>query len=177
MAGAEADPGIVIGWLGAAHGLQGALRFIPETDFPERLKPGRPVRLQPPDGGPALATRIARVQPLRGRVWVLAVDGVETPEAARRFVGGMVSVSRADLPPLPPGRFYHHELVGLEVRDASDAPVGRLVEVVAAPAHDVYVVRRSDGRPVLVPAVHAAVAAIDVQAGVLRLKDLPGLLD
>ena len=168
---------IVLGWLGAVHGLRGAFRFLPETDFPERLRAGRAVSLVPAGGGPTLATRIARAQPMGGRLWLLSVDGVDSPAAARPFVGGSVCVAAADLPPLPPGQFYHHQLVGLSVLDAGGATVGRVTEVQTAPANDIYVVRRPDGRRVLVPAVRAAVAAIDVASGVMRLADLPGLLD
>ncbi len=171
------DERIVLGWLGAVHGLRGAFRFFPETDFPERLRAGRAVSLVPAAGGPALATRIERAQPMGARLWLLSVRGVDSPAVAQPFVGGSVCVAAADLPPLPPGQFYHHQLVGLTVLDASGATVGRLAEVQAAPANDIYVVRRPDGRQVLVPAVRVAVAAIDLASGVVRLADLPGLLD
>ena len=174
---AEDEALVVVGWLGAPHGLDGTLRLLPETDFPERLRPGRAVVLVAADGRRRLATRLRAARPAGPRRWLVAVEGLPDRTAAQAYAGGRLCVERASLPPLPAGRFYHHEVVGLAVLDAGGRRVGEVVRVLPNPAHDVYVVRRPDGREALVPAVRAAVAAIDVAAGVLRLQDLPGLLD
>lgn len=168
---------VVVGWLGAAHGLDGQVRFLPETDFPERLRAGRPIVLIPRSGTPRLTTEIGQVRQSGGRMWVLAVPALRSRGDVQPFVGGSVCVRKEDLPPLPNGQYYHHQIVGLQVEDALGRLVGRVVAVEAAPANDVYVVTREDGHQVLVPAVRAAVAEIDVGAGIVRLRDLPGLLD
>ncbi len=167
---------VVIGVLGATHGVLGEWRFFPETDFPERLRSGRRIALCPPGAGPPVWTRLRRVRPA-GSLLLLAAEGVATVEAARAFVGGRVAVAAADLPPLPEGHFYHHQVVGLTVVRPDGRPLGRLTSVLATGANDVYVVRRPSGAEVLVPATRGAVEAIDVTGGVLRLRDLPGLLD
>lgn len=167
---------IVVGRLGGPHGLGGEMRLVPETDFPERLRPGRRVALCPDQGEP-LWTKIRGVRPLKGSTLLLAAVGVDTPEAARRFLGGTLRVAAADLPPLPPGTYYHHQLVGLTVLAPDGAVVGRLTEVLPTGANDVYVVARPVGRPVLIPAIRDAVEAIDLAAGTVRLRPLAGLLD
>ena len=167
---------IVVGRLGAPHGVAGQLRLFPETDFPERLRPGRAVALCPVTGAPVW-TRIRTVRPLRGEALVLAVEGLDGPEAAAAFRGGTLAVAAGDLPALPAGHYYHHQLVGLAVLGPDGATVGRLAEVLLTGANDVYLVVRPGGGQVLVPAIRDAVAGIDLAAGCMRLKDLPGLLE
>jgi len=167
---------IVIGRLGAPHGLEGEWRFFPETDFPERLRPGRRVALCPERGAP-LWTSIRGVRPHRGRVLLLAAEQIGTPEAARAYCGGTVAVARGDLPPLPPGRYYHHQLVGLVVLRADGRVLGRLAEVLMTGANDVWTVARPEGGTALIPAIRGAVEAVDLAAGVVRLRELPGLLE
>jgi 16S rRNA processing protein RimM len=170
---------IVVARLGGVHGLHGEWRCFPETDFPERLRPGRPVAVRAADGVRAplwTALRAVRAGGPGGALLV-CVRGIGDPEAARPFAGGTLAVDPAGLPPLPPGRYYHHQLVGLAVVAADGRAVGTVRRVLQTGANDVFAVRRPDGREVLVPAIRDAVAAIDLAAGTMRLTDLPGLLD
>ncbi len=178
-AGGEAPSLIVVGRLGGVHGVRGEWRCFPETDFPERLRPGRRVALcGPGPDRPPLWTALRGVRPAgRDGALLVSVEGVDAPEAARPFAGGTLAVDAADLPSLPAGQYYHHQLVGLAVLRADGRPLGILARVLQTGANDVFGVRRPDGREVLVPAIRDAVAAIDLAAGTVRLRDLPGLLD
>jgi len=167
---------IIIGQLGAPHGLRGELRLFPDTDFPERLVRGRRVALCPPTGDPVW-TQIGRVKPLGGRALLVALDAVRSREVAEPYVGGTLCVDAADLPPLPEGHYYHHQLIGLEVLRADGRVLGRLSAVRQTGANDVYVVARPEGPEALIPAISDAVAEIDVAGGRVRLRHLPGLLD
>lgn len=178
-AGGDAPSLIVVGRLGGVHGVRGEWRCFPETDFPDRLRPGRRVALRgPEEGRPPRWTALRGVRAAgRGGALLVCVEGIETPEAARPFSGGTLAVEAADLPPLPAGHYYHHQLVGLAVVDAAGRPVGTLSAVLQTGANDVFAVRRPDGRQVLIPAIRAAVAAIDLGAATVRLRDMAGLLD
>jgi len=166
---------IIVARLGAPHGLRGELRLFPETDFPERLLAGRPVAVRGASGVPVWSA-LSRVRPLGGHL-VAGLAGVRSREAAQAIVGATLSVAAADLPPLPEGRYYHHQVVGLAVVAADGRSLGRLAAIRQTGANDVYVVALADGGEALIPAIRDAVAAIDVAAGQLRLRDLPGLLD
>jgi 16S rRNA processing protein RimM len=64
----------------------------------------------------------------------------------------------------------------LQARGADDVVVGTVTSVVHLPHQDTLVVD-ADGREVLVPFVAALVPTVDVDAGYVRLADVPGLLD
>ena len=166
---------VVLGGLGAPHGLDGSWRFVPETHFPERLRPGRRVALLGPDG----TVRWTALREVRqhGRHLMVAVEGIGTREQAEPFTGGHLAVDRADLPPLPAGSYYHHQLVGLTVVRADDSVLGVVVRVLETGANDVLDVRRVDGRQALIPMIRAAVARIEPANGLIQITDLPGLVD
>lgn len=57
------------------------------------------------------------------------------------------------------------------------APVGRLEDVLATAANDVFVVRSEEGREILVPAVRHVVLSIDPEEGTIVIDPIPGLLE
>ncbi len=176
MAGVKDDAQwVVVAGLGAPHGLRGELRLFPETDFPGRLRAGRAVTVWPPEGAP-WPSRVRGVRSA-GRQWLVCLLGVDSRSAAAGLTGGTLRVAAADLPELPAGHFYHHELVGRTVLRPDGSPLGRLSRVERTGANDVYVVDRPDGRQLFVPAIRAAVEEIVRGDGLVRLRDLPGLLD
>jgi len=54
--------------------------------------------------------------------------------------------------------------------------VGRVADVLATGANDVYVVRGDSGE-VLIPAIRDVVLEINPADGLIRIEPLPGLLD
>ena len=165
---------VVVAGLGAPHGLRGEVRLFPETDFPERLEAGRAVTVWPPAGAP-WASRVRSVR-VTGRQCLVCLEGIDSRAGATGLTGGTLRVPVRSLPPLPAGHFYHHELVGRTVLRPDGRPLGRLSRVERTGANDVYVVDRPDGRQVFVPAIRSAVEDIVHGDGLVRLRDLPGLL-
>ncbi len=77
--------------------------------------------------------------------------------------------------PDEPEEFYDRQLVGLRVLDAAGTEVGQVGAVLHLPAQDLLEIRTAHGDR-LVPFVAALVPEIDLDAGTLRLADVPGLL-
>ena len=165
---------ITVGEIGTAHGVRGELRLRPETDFPERLVPGRRVFLQGPE--PRWA-EIAGARPQGRGWWLLRLSGVDDRDTAMALRGYLVQVPSTDLPPLPEGQYYHHQIVGLEVVDESGRSLGRVESVERTGANDVYVVRPAGGRTWLLPAIRDVVRRIDPGAGRIEIRLMAGLYE
>jgi 16S rRNA processing protein RimM len=86
-----------------------------------------------------------------------------------------VEVPARELPELESGRYYHFQLVGLQVFAADGRGIGVVREVLGTGGNDVLSVRDGD-REILIPLIEDAVARVDLPAGRLVLKDLEGLL-
>ena len=68
----------------------------------------------------------------------------------------------SDLPKLPEGEYYFHELIGLEAVNLKNEHVGTLTEILETGANDVYVIRRDDGTEELVPDIPQFIRNIDI---------------
>jgi 16S rRNA processing protein RimM len=79
------------------------------------------------------------------------------------------------LPTLPEGEFYRFQLLGLRVVSTEGQELGTIEDVFSTPENDVYVVRGESGE-VLIPAVEDVVTAIDLEARLVTVEVIPGLL-
>jgi len=154
---------IRVGQVQGAFGLQGAVKVLSLTDFPDRFAPGAELFL---DG------EVRRVEWSRQQATGLVVKlaGVDDRAQAQARLGRYLEVPEGELRSLPAGRWYHHDLVGLGVTTEGGTDLGQLVEVMPGRANDVWVARREDGE-VLVPVIGDAVLEVDLEAGRVVVAD------
>jgi len=158
---------VIVGEVTRPHGLGGALRVLPVTDFPDHLLGLGEVVLV--DGVGARTVRVEHAEPA-GRFVAMKLSGVDTPEAAEALRGATLRIPAAAVQPLPPGQFYVFQIVGLRVRTPDGAPLGEVADVLRTGANDVYVVRSSAGRETLLPAIEGVIETIDLSAGEIVVR-------
>ena len=157
-----------------AHRLGGEVTIRLETDVAACVAPGRVLHVGHGEGpGRRLPVRGSRVEGDRARV---TFRGVETREEAEALVGAAVALPRHEAPPLPEGRFYQADLVGLRVQTEAGESLGAVVGVLATGGVDVLVVRRGS-REWLLPAARAFVVAVDLLSSRLVVRLPEGLAD
>ena len=71
--------------------------------------------------------------------------------AAEALRGQLVTVSRAELPPLDEGEYYHSDLIGLACETAGGEPLGTVVAVENFGAGDILEIEKADGKRSMVP--------------------------
>ena len=154
---------IVIGRVGAAHGIRGELRIIPLTDFPERFAALREVMV----GDELLHIESAKPQ---GKNFLIRFREYAVREEAQRLTGRLLTVARAEVAPLDEGEYYVFDIVGLTVYDEEDNELGTVENVLKTGSNDVYAVRSEDGREILIPALRSVVREIDVPGGRMTVR-------
>ena len=127
------SPYLEIGRIINTHGVRGEMKVEPWADGPEQLQALKTVRLD----GCGLTVRRWRVQ---GRFMILSLETVDTLEAAMALKGKVLLADR-DAMPLPEGRYYLQDLIGLPVVEEDGTEVGVLTEVLEYPADRIFVVR------------------------------------
>jgi len=154
---AEPDE-LIIGRIAKAHGLSGAVKIEPLTDFPERFRDLKTVLLQPAQG-PAQTRGVlgAEVSP---EGVILRLEGCVDRAAAEALRGAYLKIKRADAVALPPGHYFIADIVGLEVVTPAGVSLGRITEVIRTGANDVYVTPKA-----MIPAVRDVVKSVDLKAG------------
>lgn len=162
---------LVIGFLRRPHGVNGEIIMDIHTDFPERIKSGRKVLL----GEKHLPHTIDTVRQHNDGLLV-SFRGVDTPEDAGKFRNHWVYVKASEVPPLPEGKYYKFQLVGLDVVTDEGAPLGKVTEILETGANDVYVVKDDAGREILLPVIPPVILNVDMQARLIKVHLLDGLV-
>jgi 16S rRNA processing protein RimM len=161
---------LTVGFLRRPHGIRGEMIMDLHTDFPERLKRGRKLFV----GEVHRPVTLVNVR-LHGSGMLIKFKGLETPEEVGQFRNQWLYVLAADMPPLPEGQLYQHELLGFAVMDENENRVGELVEILETGANDVYVVRDDSGREILLPVIPSVILEIDSDRRLIRVHLLEGL--
>lgn len=161
-------PGYVaVGLIRGAHGVRGALKVEPLTDFPHRFEPGASLWLA------GERRTVGGASPARGGL-LLQLEGVTTREQAEALRGQLLEVPERELAPLQEGQYFRFQLIGMAVFDAASTLLGRLEEVIETGANDVFAVRNDEGE-LLIPAIDSVVREVDVTNRRMTVELPPGL--
>ena len=154
---------IRVGQVTGAYGLEGAVKVMPLTDFEDRFDPGALLVL---DGAAREVEWSREGQP----GLVVKLHGIENRTVAELFRGRYLEVPDDAMRALEDGRYYHRQVVGLEVVTESGERFGVIEEVLERPANDVWVSRRGSIEQ-LIPATRDAVLSVDLQASQVVVAD------
>lgn len=102
-----------------------------------------------------------------GKGVVARLEGVDDRGGAAALVGAGIAVHRDRLPPLPPGEYYHADLVGLEVVNTDGVVLGAVSHLFATGANQVMVVQGERER--LLPFVQGQVV-LEVDLAERRIR-------
>ncbi len=160
--------------MAGVHGLRGVLKVRADaasaTTDPEVIAALGEVEI----GGRSY--RVTSASRQKGQV-LLRLEGVQTRDQAEALIGQEVSGEVARFPLLPEGEYYWFQVLGLPVINGADGVLlGHLREIIATPAHDVYVVRRGE-EELLLPAVEEVITDINLEEGWIKVAPPPGLLE
>ncbi len=150
---------ICIGKIHRTHGIKGDVILDPITDFPERIRKGRAVFA----GEQHKPLTIARVRE-KAPYLIVGFKELEDETKAAEFRNQYLYVKASDLPKLPEGQYYFHQLIGLDALDKAGGHVGVLTEIIETGANDVYVIRTDSGKEELVPAIPQHILKVDIDA-------------
>ena len=171
----EMDDLLLVGRIARAHGNRGQVIVNLDTDFPEaRFAVGQV--LQVGIGGAFEPRRIESVRFHQGRP-VIALAGVDSMNLAEALAGAELKIAAADVAPLPEGTFYHHDLLGCEVRDRKARVIGQVTGVEGTMERSRLVVASPEGRDVLIPMVADICVKVDPASRVIVVDPPEGLLD
>jgi len=110
-----------------------------------------------------------------GRFLHMSIAGIANREEAVALRGQYLQVPEEELPPLPDGRYYRFQLVGLTVRSVEGRELGQISDVISTPESDVFVIS-GPGSEILVPATDEIVRDVNVAEGTVTIELVPGLL-
>jgi len=163
----EQEKGLLcVGRFSDPYGVKGDIRLKSFTGHPESLKHYKAYYSAP---GEALHFSFGK-QLKDG--FVVSLEGVTTPEEAKRWKGREVFIKREELKALAPGEYYQADLVNLSVITVAGERIGNITGINNFGAGDVIEIKldklqKGVGKTLLVPFRGEVVKDIDLNKGVL----------
>jgi 16S rRNA processing protein RimM len=181
-----------IGTIVAPQGLEGELRVLSVSDFPERFQKRGVRGIQWIQGGEIREITLLRGRELPGKnVYVIKLEGVENREQAEALRGYKLWANKLEKPRLKADEYHVSELVNLEVyHHLTGEKIGVVVDILWA-GNDILAVQleanlasvkkkspSSDSEArALVPFVKEIVPLVDLKAARIEIAPPPGLLE
>jgi 16S rRNA processing protein RimM len=107
---------------------------------------------------------------------LLTLEGYTTRESVGNLRNQFVYVRTADIPALPEGEYYHHQLLGMTLLEEHGNRLGKITEIIETGANDVFVVQTQTGPDILIPFLDSLLLKVDLAQRELHTRLLPGLL-
>lgn len=160
-----ANARILLGQIGAAHGIKGEISIKTYTADPAAIAAYGP--LSSKDGARTFDITVVRVT---DRGVVARIAGVADRTAAEKLRNIELYVERSKLPAPNDGEFYHADLIGLRVIDTNGVALGSVTAISNFGAGDLLEIKiASTNATELIPFTKTAVPKIDFAAGVVTV--------
>lgn len=162
------DDTILVGKIGAAHGIRGEVRVKSFTEPLDAIADYGPLGL-----GDGRTVTIERMRDQGGGMLVVKFREITDRTAAEKMTNRDLVIPRSALPePEDEETFYHADLIGLDVVDGAGAVIGTIVAVPDYGAGDLLEIRPAAGTTFYLPFTRAFVPVVDVKAKRV-VADLP----
>ena len=149
---ADANRPITLAAIAGAHGVRGEVRLKLFGEGAEALR-----AFSVFDAGGRTLT-LKSVRPAN-QAAVATFAEVTDRSAAEALRGTVLTVPRSALPPLGPGEYYHHDLIGLPCVSTGGAAIGHVAAVENFGAGDILEIEKPDRKRFMVPMTAQAVPA------------------
>lgn len=163
-----------VGEITTTHGVRGEVKVYPTTDDPSRYRRLKEVLLD--TGRERLPLEIEHVKFFKQFV-IVKFKGLDNVDDVTRYRGKGLYVARKDAVRLKKDEYFIADLIGLSVEDEEGKVLGTLKDVIETGANDVYEVERDGQKALYIPAIKECILDVDVEAGVMKVHLLEGLLD
>lgn len=118
------DALILLGVIGAPHGIKGQVKITTYTESPENLTAYG--ALTDKTGKKQFQVHIDRV--VENHV-IARIEGCPDRTAVEKLRGQELYISRSKLPELQDGEYYIEDLIGMRVKDTHDLTIGQIVSI------------------------------------------------
>ncbi len=162
-----------IGKVVALFGVHGELKVRLFSDIPNRFAERDDVYL-----GPDHVRHIIKsVRPYKGDMILLGLERFNDANTAETLRNLDICIPLSELAKLPPGSYYQHDIIGLQVYTLDERDLGKIVDIMVTGSNDVYIVKTAKGKQILIPAIRDVIKQIDLARHTMHIDPMPGLLD
>lgn len=163
---------LLVGQVLRPHGVRGEVVIRVITEHPERLTE-RDMLYVGEDYTPRRLTRARR----HHKKMLLTFEGITGRDEADMLREQNLYIHRDDAIPLEDGEYYLYQIQGMRVITDEGQTLGRISGLIETGANDVYEITTDQGEEILLPAIPQVILNVDVDANVMTVHLLDGLLE
>ena len=164
---------VTIGAIKKAHGIQGMVEIVPFTYDESRFDQLKRVFL---NNSSRTELTISKVRHTNKGILIKFKESNDR-NFAESLVKTEVQVPAEERIELPEDTFFIDDLIGCEVYGKDDQLIGKIVNVNESPANDIYIIENDLGKEFLIPAISEFVKDVNTETKIVRIEEIPGLLD
>jgi len=149
------------------HALRGEVSVEMISDFPEQVQEGDTLFI-----GESHAQFSLHTIRKAGKSYLISFKDHTSRDSIEHLRNEMIYILSDSLPELSTDEYYHHELIGMTVKDMSDEIIGVISEIITTGANDVYVVtsNAAEKREILLPAIKSVIRKVDLELGCVYVE-------
>lgn len=163
-----------VGIISSTHGVKGEVKVYPTTDDAGRFNDLKKVILD--TGREQMDLEIQGVKFFKNMV-ILKFKGFDSINEIEKYKGKDLLITRDQAVTLGPDENFIVDLIGLRVITEDGNEFGTLTDVIKTGANDVYEVKTTGGKEVLLPAIRECVLKVDMEEKTVTVHIMDGLLD
>ncbi|AVI93968.1 Ribosome maturation factor RimM [Oenococcus oeni] len=151
------------------HGIAGELKIDFNTDFPEQRFAKNSELLI---AGEKLVVQSSR--PFK-QFWLVKFSDHENINLVEKYKGEDIFINERKEPRLSEGEFLVSQIIGLKVIDEKGNSIGKIADSFHTGANDVWTIKKSNGKEILIPYIDQVVKKVDLQNSTVTIELLEGL--
>ena len=163
-----------VGVITTTHGVRGEVKVYPTTDTPERFLDLEYVLLD--TGRERRQLEIERVKFFKNLA-ILKFKGIDNINDIEKYKGKELRIPREEGQELDEDEYYIADLIGMDVVLEDGSAFGTLKDVLETGANDVYIIKTTEGKEVLLPAIGDCILDVDLDANQMTVHLMKGLVE
>ncbi|MBQ6091730.1 MAG: 16S rRNA processing protein RimM [Lachnospiraceae bacterium] len=162
-----------VGVITSPHGIHGEVKIFPTTDDPQRFKKLKKVIVDTHKEKKEM--EIGGIKFFKNLV-IATLSGIEDRTQAEKYRSADILIEREDALPLGEDEYYICDILGFTVTNDDGTVLGTLEDVLTSCANDVYVVKRENGKEILIPSTKECVLSTDLNSKNIVVHLLKGMI-
>ncbi|MBR3645429.1 MAG: ribosome maturation factor RimM [Lachnospiraceae bacterium] len=163
-----------VGVISNTHGIRGEVKVFPTTDDPKRFKKLKKAIIDFPKG--KVDVNVESCKFFKNMV-ILKFKEFDNINDIEKFKGCDLLVTRENAVKLEEGEYFIADILGANVYLEDGSEFGILEDVMQTGANDVYVVKTTDGKEVLIPVIPQCIIERNIEEKKVVVHLLKGLMD
>ncbi len=162
-----------IGQIVNTNGLKGILKIKPLTDDITRFEDLEAVYIE--KAKELIKYNIQEVKYNKNMV-LLKLEGIDDISEAEKYKNCYIKINREDALKLEENSYFVVDIIGLEVYTEEEELLGKVIEVFSTGSNDVYTIKNSEGKEILLPAISEVIKKVDIPNKKIIVHLLEGLI-